>query len=269
MGAAGSVELHALQFEIGCMGIWSTYVGSVHVRKDALWSPKEYWGCRASAARNHPRTTKGVFQGSVRGKLAFCLSHSRSCVVSCIESRVYGFKFQVMRKCWAHSPEVRPSFRVLKEQLISVSQGLINDWLNLLRCMRLSSPSYRSIRSTTKSSPSSERSPSTSLPSSNLPYNSATLPSRKTRAPASPPPSTIDFPRRFSSTTCKSKREGSSSPSTPGHQASQQKPSSSSTNNVCDVCSSYGHPWIEICKAIRATKGKWVKRVCVRLRVYV
>lgn len=32
-----------------------------------------------------------------------------------------------MRKCWAQSPEVRPSFRVLKEQLISVSQGLVND----------------------------------------------------------------------------------------------------------------------------------------------
>lgn len=178
-----------------------------------------------------------------------------------------------MRKCWAHCPEVRPSFRVLKEQLISVSQGLINDWLNLLRCMRLSSPSYRSIRSTAKSSPSSERSTSATLPaSSNLSYNSATLPSRKTRAPASPPPSTIDFSRHLSSIMCKSKGEVSSSPSTPGHQASQHKPSSSSTNNVCDVCSSYGQPWIEICKAIRATKGKWVKtrvyarahaRVCV------
>lgn len=172
-----------------------------------------------------------------------------------------------MRKCWAHCPEVRPSFRVLKEQLISVSQGLVNDWLNLLRCMRLSSPSCRTIRPTAKSSPSSERSSSTGLPSSNLSYNSATLPSsRKIRAPASPPsPSTIDFTRRFSSITCKSKGEGSSSPNTPGHQASQQKPSSSSTNNVCDVCSSYGHPWIEICKAIRATKGKWVNvyaRVC-------
>ncbi|XP_050494242.1 tyrosine-protein kinase Btk29A isoform X2 [Bombus huntii] len=35
--------------------------------------------------------------------------------------------YEVMRKCWAHCPEVRPSFRVLKEQLISVSQGLLND----------------------------------------------------------------------------------------------------------------------------------------------
>ncbi|XP_070152463.1 tyrosine-protein kinase Btk isoform X3 [Polyergus mexicanus] len=35
--------------------------------------------------------------------------------------------YEVMRKCWAHCPEVRPSFRVLKEQLISVSQGLVND----------------------------------------------------------------------------------------------------------------------------------------------
>ncbi|XP_043269170.1 tyrosine-protein kinase Btk29A isoform X1 [Venturia canescens] len=35
--------------------------------------------------------------------------------------------YEVMKKCWAHSPEVRPSFRVLKEQLINVSQGLLND----------------------------------------------------------------------------------------------------------------------------------------------
>ncbi|XP_072753576.1 tyrosine-protein kinase Btk isoform X2 [Anoplolepis gracilipes] len=35
--------------------------------------------------------------------------------------------YEVMRKCWAHCPEVRPSFRVLKEQLITVSQGLVND----------------------------------------------------------------------------------------------------------------------------------------------
>jgi len=123
--------------------------------------------------------------------------------------------------------------------------------------MRLSSPSCRSIRSTAKSSPSSERSPSAASPSSNnLPYNSATLPSRKTRAPASPPPLTIDFPHHFSSATCKSKGKGFLSPSIPGHQTSQQQPSSSSISNVCDVCSSYGHPWIEICKAIRATKDK-------------
>ncbi|KAK0183094.1 hypothetical protein PV327_001166 [Microctonus hyperodae] len=35
--------------------------------------------------------------------------------------------YEVMRKCWAHCPEVRPSFRVLKEQLFVVNQGLIND----------------------------------------------------------------------------------------------------------------------------------------------
>ncbi|CAD1476657.1 unnamed protein product, partial [Heterotrigona itama] len=102
-------------------------------------------------------------------------------------------------------------------------------------------------------SPSLERSPSI-LPSSNSSssYNSATLPSsRKTRAPASLPPS-VDF-LHLSSSTCKLKKEGSSSPSTPGHQPSQP---SSSSSNVCDICSSYGHPWIEICKAIRATKGK-------------
>ncbi|XP_021924476.1 tyrosine-protein kinase Btk29A isoform X1 [Zootermopsis nevadensis] len=35
--------------------------------------------------------------------------------------------YEVMRKCWSHCPEDRPSFRMLKEQLISVSQGLLAD----------------------------------------------------------------------------------------------------------------------------------------------
>lgn len=125
MGAAGSIELHALQFEIGCVGIRSTYVGSIHVRKDALRSPKEYGSRRAGAARNYTGTTQGVFQGSIRGKLAISLSLSIARLVRITNQ--LRFEFQVMRKCWAHSPEVRPSFRVLKEQLISVSQGLVND----------------------------------------------------------------------------------------------------------------------------------------------
>lgn len=35
--------------------------------------------------------------------------------------------YEVMRKCWNHCPEDRPSFRMLKEQLLSVSQGLLAD----------------------------------------------------------------------------------------------------------------------------------------------
>lgn len=35
--------------------------------------------------------------------------------------------YEIMRKCWSHSPEDRPSFRVLKEQLVNVSQGLLVD----------------------------------------------------------------------------------------------------------------------------------------------
>ncbi|XP_063227607.1 tyrosine-protein kinase Btk [Bacillus rossius redtenbacheri] len=35
--------------------------------------------------------------------------------------------YEVMRKCWSHSPEDRPSFRSLKEQLANVSQGLLAD----------------------------------------------------------------------------------------------------------------------------------------------
>lgn len=168
---------------------------------------------------------------------------------------------QVMRKCWAHCPEVRPSFRVLKEQLINVSQGLINDWLNLLRCLRLSSsPTGRTILP--PKSPSLGRSPSI-VPSLSSSYNSSTLPLRgkdKIREPASLPNS-IDF-LHLSSTmpvvTGKLKRDEASTPSpskTGGHNASQ--PSSSGSSNVCEICSSYGHPWIEICNAIRATRGKW------------
>ncbi|XP_075234447.1 tyrosine-protein kinase Btk29A isoform X2 [Lycorma delicatula] len=35
--------------------------------------------------------------------------------------------YEVMRQCWCHSPEDRPSFRSLKEQLTAVSQGLLTD----------------------------------------------------------------------------------------------------------------------------------------------
>ncbi|XP_025831328.1 tyrosine-protein kinase Btk29A isoform X2 [Agrilus planipennis] len=35
--------------------------------------------------------------------------------------------YDIMRKCWSPVPENRPSFRVLKEQLISVAQGLLVD----------------------------------------------------------------------------------------------------------------------------------------------
>ncbi|XP_071453126.1 tyrosine-protein kinase Btk [Hetaerina americana] len=35
--------------------------------------------------------------------------------------------YEVMRKCWSHNPEDRPSFRALKEQLMVVSQGLLAD----------------------------------------------------------------------------------------------------------------------------------------------
>lgn len=169
------------------------------------------------------------------------------------------FLNQVMRNCWSHCPDSRPSFRVLKEQLINVSQGLLNDWLNLLRCMRLSSPSNQSILA--PKSPSLGRSPSI-LPSSNsTSYNSATLPaSHKIRGPASLPSSAGSGSLvPLSSSSPKLKRGGSSSPSTPGHLPSQS--ASSSSPDVCDKCSSYGHPWIEICKAIRATRGKWVNDI--------
>uniref|UniRef100_A0A182NTT4 Serine-threonine/tyrosine-protein kinase catalytic domain-containing protein n=1 Tax=Anopheles dirus TaxID=7168 RepID=A0A182NTT4_9DIPT len=33
-------------------------------------------------------------------------------------------KAKVMKKCWSHSPEDRPGFRILKDQLAAVAQGL-------------------------------------------------------------------------------------------------------------------------------------------------
>lgn len=67
MGAAGSAELHALQLQVGRVGVRGTYVGSVHVRKDALRSLEEHGGSRAGAAGNHSGETKSVLQGSIRG----------------------------------------------------------------------------------------------------------------------------------------------------------------------------------------------------------
>jgi len=40
-------------------------VGDLHLRQDAIWSPKEHRGCGACAARNYPRETKVVCQGDL------------------------------------------------------------------------------------------------------------------------------------------------------------------------------------------------------------
>ena len=103
-----------------------------------------------------------------------------------------------MRKCWNHCPEDRPSFRMLKEQLLSVSQGLLADWLSLLHC---------------------------TLSSSTVPPKS---PNSSRCNPPCPPAPTSPI-------------RASTSPET------------------CIFCASYssGHPWIEICRAIQATRHKW------------
>lgn len=228
-----------------------------------------------------------------------------------------------MRKCWAHSPEVRPSFRNLKEQLVNVNQGLLNDWLSLLRCLRFSSPSSagsgrNTLTTTTASihqssiprSPFFERSliPSTLALSSNnstisSSYNSATLPaSHRHRSNVSLPSATELL--QLSSTLCRSSfKRGSSRDSSrdydrdkliesllSGSKKRDSSLSSASSSRLlddddaddddehdeedfgehhekshhismsqdnCDICSSYGSPWIEICKAIRASKGKY------------
>lgn len=80
----------------------------------------------------------------------------------------------------------------------------------------------------------------------------------KIREPASLPTS-IDFLHLSSPSTMSSKLikkdESKTSPSNTGAPLASQ-PSSSSSPSVCEICSMYGHPWIEICNAIRATKGK-------------
>jgi hypothetical protein len=63
------------------------------------------------------------------GQIFLVLQSPSLAVFVCSEFRwvVTLFNFQIMRKCWSHLPENRPSFRVLKEQLISVAQRLLVD----------------------------------------------------------------------------------------------------------------------------------------------
>lgn len=246
-----------------------------------------------------------------------------------------------MRKCWAHCPEVRPSFRVLKEQLINVSQGLLNDWLSLLRCLRFSSPTERPMQVIeAPRSPFLERFLSSSAPSSNASsYNSSTLPMPKKhrhRTDLLQLSSTLKHHKSKnnhrknsdgvvvlgSNGTSANRHRHHRQPSVRHHKSRARREQENddlfddandededhhhrllqrhhhsfhhhystkhkrissvspvlrhsdeedddddedlkfpllSVNDaqpgVCDVCSSYGHPWIEICKAIRATRG--------------
>ena len=161
-----------------------------------------------------------------------------------------------MRNCWAHSPEVRPSFRVLKDQLISVSQGLLNDWLSLLHCLRLSSPSGRSIG--ISRSPLLSEFPSTASRASGT-FSSATLPaslrvrSNKRYLPSVEELQKLSLSLKDSQEASSSDRVSVSSSSTVGFHGNQ--PSSSNSPKVCDICNSYGRTWIEICKIIRSAKS--------------
>lgn len=51
----------------------------------------------------------------VSGDLSLSLNHYKLYITLLL---------QVMKKCWSHGPEERPSFRVLKEQLALVAQTL-------------------------------------------------------------------------------------------------------------------------------------------------
>lgn len=110
---------------------------------------------------------------------------------------------------------------------------------------------------------SSGRSPSI-VPSISS-YNSSTLP-RKQRAPASLPNS-IDFLHLLTTTTTATTTASSTTSSTSAVSSGRIKKNkdSSSPNKIfnnhtsdtstsCDICKYYGHPWIDICKAIKAKK---------------
>lgn len=49
---------------------------------------------------------------------------SRVCLCCRSKFKTRLFHFQVMKKCWSHNPEERPGFRLLKDQLAAVAQGL-------------------------------------------------------------------------------------------------------------------------------------------------
>lgn len=174
-----------------------------------------------------------------------------------------------MRICWAHSPEVRPSFRLLKDQLINVSQGLLNDWLSLLHCLRLSSPTGRSIGISRSRSPLLSDIPSSASRSSGS-FSSATLPaSLRVRSNSKYLPSVEELRnlsislKDYSQEASSSDRVSLSSSSTVGCPGNQPSSSSSNSPKVCDICSSYGRTWIEICKIIRAAKGNWIELLWV------
>lgn len=169
-----------------------------------------------------------------------------------------------MRICWAHNPEVRPSFRVLKDQLISVSQGLLNDWLSLLHCLRLSSPSGRSSIGIPRSPLQCEELPLTNASRSSSTFSSSTLPAslrvrnNKKYLPSVEELRNLTLTLRNSQqqeAASSSDRVSLSSSSTIGCHSNQA--TSSNSPKVCDICSSYGRTWIEICKIIRAAKGNW------------
>lgn len=60
-----------------------------------------------------------------------CITLATGTISKCFRKELFlervNVAFQVMRKCWCHCPEDRPSFRILKDQLIAVSQGLLAD----------------------------------------------------------------------------------------------------------------------------------------------
>lgn len=90
---------------------------------------------------------KEVYDVSIL-KVVLCTGHF-PCLDSSLIYFVMEFLLQVMRKCWAHLPENRPSFKVLKETLVNVSQGILVDWLAKLVCECVShSPSSSSGVST-------------------------------------------------------------------------------------------------------------------------
>lgn len=94
-------------------------MGSIYLREDALRSAKEYGSRGTRATGNNTGAAKGQHKGDIRCKCSRRIQRRWRA-----SPNFHLDPLQVMKKCWAHSPEDRPSFRNLKEQLILVAQGL-------------------------------------------------------------------------------------------------------------------------------------------------
>lgn len=122
MGPTRSPQLHPILVKKRCMGIRGSDVGSIHLWQNAVRAFEKYGSRWTRTAWYYIRKAESVFERSLRG--------NKFPVFNQAAKLIFPTK-QMMRKCWCHTPEERPSFRVLKDLLTSIAQGLANDWLGV------------------------------------------------------------------------------------------------------------------------------------------